>query len=252
MAERLIVANVVYTANIDGYDVVPALRASHKRDWRALCFQDQVGPASGWTFGALPEEEWWSRLIPPAKAKVIKIMPWLVLGDDWEQCVWVDANIAVQKPLDDMPTGPFVTLQQRSTDQFYRELRSIQSHPRGYLEPLRELIREKTQEYRDLGIPEKDRTGGICTRWVYRQNTPSVKAFCEAVLHRFLMDGIWRDQVAWRVAAEQTGFNITRVSVTKAGIKMNCHHGGRGNQAHAINVPWRTGARPVVRKGPGQ
>ena len=177
---------IIYTANYGGYD--PPVKGA------GLYFTDQQAP-DGWedrTFSA----PWFDVLPDVGKAKALKIFPWLVLGDDWHDCLWVDANIEWRGG--QFPDTDFATLEQTSTKSIWREFSRLDSNmERKYGLSLKGSYKQQKAHYEDYGMQEHD--GNSCrTCVVYRRNTPRVRWICHAWLDEFLSWQNWRDQPALR------------------------------------------------------
>ena len=219
---------VVYTANYGDYDKRLELVGSCRSDFKALYFTEpEFGIGKGWERAEFNAPQWWNDLIDPAKAKIIKINPWLAFGDDWDVCIWVDGNIEVTKSVSSTAKhlkGDFVTTTQPTTDSFYKELDLVSRHRRPYLDGLRDQISSVIKWHKKNGTPNKDSIGGICTRFILRRNTESCKDLCEKWMERFIAEGIWRDQVALRGVGHNHECEVRRVNKGICGVRYSCSH----------------------------
>ena len=149
---------IIYTASI-------GRRMAPNRAWPGhdmLCFSD-VRPSAPWLWVPVtPRDD------PTRQARDIKIVPWEYL-ENWDQCLWVDANIEVTGDPKDMP-GPLAVHIHRDRDCIFDEARACIKYRKD--DPA--LIGRQIERY--VGHP---RHWGLWeTGVVYRENTPEVRALC--------------------------------------------------------------------------
>lgn len=177
---------IMYTANYGNYD--PPIPG------RGYYFTDQDAPGD-WQCCRY-SAPWFDALPDVGKAKVLKIYPWMVLGDDWADCLWIDANVDWRGGT--FPDTDFATLAQPSTDNLYREFQRIgRNMERKYGIPLKSSYAAQEARYSDLGVPAHD-GNGCRTCVVYRRNTARVRWICRAWLDEFMAWKNWRDQPSLR------------------------------------------------------
>jgi hypothetical protein len=180
---------IVYTASIGGRAYAP------NRRWAGcdmIAFGDATPPAS-----------WESRQFPDLgdldrntrAARRIKVLPWEVLGQDWDACLWIDANFQLMSDPRTI-TGDMAAHRHRDRDCVYAEAEICARVAKD--DPA--LLLQQTGRYRQNGYPE--RAGLWETQMVYRRNTPAVRALCED-WWREIETGSRRDQVSLPVAASR-------------------------------------------------
>lgn len=221
--------NILYTANYGNYDNLIPITIQKPDNWSAYYFTDCTEFPKGWIKRTYSAPNWWKELPNPAKAKCIKIYPWLVLGNQWDWCIWVDSNMSISNQtfkIIDKHKEDFMVFPQKGLDKLYTEVDRITRHPRKYLKDLKDHIKEREKYYKSIEIPDNDITGGIGTGIIIRKNTKQVRHFCIDVMKQFLEDAYWRDQVSFRIVAHQKNFHIHKIPRKDMGVKGNHKHGG--------------------------
>ena len=147
---------IIFTASI-GREMAP------NRAWPGhdmICFSD-VKPAAPWQWIPItPKGD------PTRQVRKIKLLPWEFL-EDWDQCLWVDANMELLRDPQDMP-GPLAIHTHRDRDCIFDEAQKCIEY--GKDDP--DLIARQIERYADhpkhWGLWEN----GV----IYRENTPEVRA----------------------------------------------------------------------------
>jgi len=248
---------ILYTANYGGYDTVPAL-PNVVRDSvdAAYCFTDRPDMAGdGWQCCVYGDTDW-EELPDVAKAKALKIMPWRVFEDDWDECVWSDGRVQwLGAP--PLSTDPFKTLHHPQTDSLYKEFRlwRVGKHPYHKNADIRARMDAQQDAYSAAGVPDMDGCG-CRTSVLMRQNTDETRRLCDAWWDVFMEWRTWSDQLALRKAVHDTGIPIALVRKDATVNKWKTgwpewpfRIGNHNHRAHGISMLGMLGDQPM-RQGP--
>ena len=220
---------IIYTANFGGYDVgTPLDKGLLAGGWKAVYLADGPKCPPGWDYhcdsGKLDPS-----LPNVAKARLFKICPWHVLGDDWDTCVWVDANVLWQEPLSSFVnkiTHDFATLERNDhLPSLHGELRNLASRPtRSYLkgDRAKESLRDQLKSYISQGVPDVD-GNGVCTRILVRRNTPEIRELCDRWWNEMLLWKNWRDQPCLRKVLWEGDYDPGKLDYTRIRFLLSRH-----------------------------
>ena len=174
---------IVYTATIDR-PLAPQRKLSGVE---FFCFSNVKPPAPWKWFFVEPGED------PTRTARRIKILPWEHF-DNWEECVWADANIEVLNI--PSPKSDIAIHNHRDRNCIFDE--ALKCIEYGKDDP--EIIRKQIERYSN----HPPHSGLWETQMVYRRNTPEIRSLCEDWWHE-LEIGSRRDQISLPVVLKKHG-----------------------------------------------
>jgi len=198
--------NIIYTANIGGYDKVSPIPKKFRDGWKCLYFSDDPNTTpDGWDFCDW-DKSLTEGLPPVGVAKYIKIMSHKVLPDGWDRCLWIDGNRDVTGDLNDFIKTRnhelYIMAKMNQKLSIYKAMRDLM--PRGskdhktyrnYLEinDIENKIKDTMEYYKSSGMKPLD--GPISeTSIVIRKNTKQNIRINELWWDEFMRFGIWRDE----------------------------------------------------------
>lgn len=174
---------IIYTASF-GRKVVK------NKAWpgtRMICFSDKQPPSPWEWVKVSPDQEDLTRA-----AKVYKILPWLFF--EFNECLWVDCNLYLKEipnPVEDIAFH-----QHRSRNCIFKEANTCIAKGKDK----KEVIEAQMEIYKDF-----PKNNGLWEgNFIYRRNTPQVKALCEDWMNE-INNGSRRDQLSLPVVLDRHG-----------------------------------------------
>lgn len=168
-----ILSVIIYTAT-DGRKLAPNRDLGHKM----VCLSVEK-PPKPWKWIKLPTpyED------PVLNAKVPKILPWLFF--DFDECLWVDANVEIKS----LPkfTGDISIHTHSQRDCIFDEAQACIDLKKDDPEKINRYIMQHQEFPKHAGLWE-------CTI-IYRKNTPEIKKLCEDWWNE-IINGTRRDQIS--------------------------------------------------------
>ena len=226
-------SNVIYTANIGGYDALAPIDSRYINDsWLAVCFTDEPESVPAPWLAVRVDTDLYGDLPPVAIAKWHKIQPeqFLLphLADAPENILWIDANIQIGRHLDDILgefplESNFCTQRHSAVHTFFGEIRAARGFPRPYIPDTRDKSEAMEADYRRRGMIDEDglsNHNNVILRRPCERNTILQAAWWDE-FHGY---GVWRDQISLRAAAQMTGIEFDMIhELNRKGLRWARH-----------------------------
>lgn len=195
----------LYTVNTGGYDNCPPLPPSIVFGIDCYYVTDdpeaQVPKDSAWKIKVVEPEEDPHRHQRRLKTEFHKLFP------EYDTVIYVDANIHLRvamKHVLQLHRGGITTTTHPQRTCVYQEAEACEKLNKAP----KEMIRQQMDAYRKEGIPAN--LGMVQTGFIIRDNTPEVRAFCEA-WNREIETHTHRDQLSVTVVAHRMKMLIGRI-----------------------------------------
>lgn len=194
----------LYTVNFDNYDPLIPLICDLPDNMDAFYFTDKKAP-SGWTERVVEPSD---NLPPVARAKAIKILPWVQMPE-YSAYIYVDANYAVIKDPTPLLVEDLVFMGHPNKRNYsiYEELKRLQRSRKKRDYTKHADFDAQAREYKERGVSPYP-APHIMASVIARKHTPEVRDLCCRWWKEFLFWRNWRDQAPLRYCLQEQQYKV--------------------------------------------